>query len=105
MPPSPVPPSPAASPSHSRTPSPASTPSPAPPVTGTLRLLVVPEARVSIDGAPLGPTSRRELPLAPGLHTVRIEHPDYQPLQRRVTIREHETASLVIDLAEKGIRR
>jgi hypothetical protein len=66
---------------------------------------VVPESRVIIDGASLGLLSRRELPLAPGTHTVRVEHPDYQPLQRRVTIREGDTESLVIDLAEKGIRR
>jgi hypothetical protein len=66
---------------------------------------VVPEARVSIDGTPLGLVSRREVPVGPGAHTVRIEHPDYRPLQRRVTVREGETESLVIDLAEKGIRR
>ena len=36
---------------------------------------------------------------------MRVEHPDYQPLQRRVTIREGDTESLVIDLAEKGIRK
>jgi serine/threonine-protein kinase len=90
-----------------------SAPSPRPPSpspraaarTGTLRLLVVPEARVSVDGTSLGMVSRREVPLAPGTHTVRIEHPDYQPLQRRVAIREGDTEPLVIDLAEKGIRR
>ena len=75
------------------------------PVTGILRLLVVPESRVSLDGTSLGLVSRRELPLSPGTHTVRVEHPDYQPLQRRVTIREGVPESLVIDLAEKGIRR
>ena len=74
-------------------------------VTGILRLLVVPESRVSIDGTSLGAVSRRELPLLPGTHTVRVEHPEYQPLQRRVTIREGDTESLVIDLAEKGIKR
>ena len=74
-------------------------------MTGILRLLVVPESRVSIDGASLGLVSRRELPLSFGTHTVRVEHPDYQPLQRRVTIREGAPESLVIDLAEKGIRR
>ena len=59
--------------------------------TGILRLLVVPESRVSLDGTSLGLVSRRELPLSPGTHTVRVEHPDYQPLQRRVTIREGVT--------------
>jgi predicted Ser/Thr protein kinase len=87
-----------------RPPSPPPSPRPAA-VTGILRLLVVPEARVSIDGTSLGAVSRREIALAPGTHTVRFEHPDYQPLQRRVTIREGDTESLVMDLAEKGIRR
>jgi tRNA A-37 threonylcarbamoyl transferase component Bud32 len=75
------------------------------PATGILRLLVVPESRVSIDGNPLGLVSRRELPLSLGTHTVRVEHPDYQPLQRRVTIRDGDPEVLVLDLAEKGIRR
>ena len=75
------------------------------PATGILRLLVVPEAQVSIDGTSLGVVAQRELTLAPGPHTVRVEHPDYQPLQRRVTIREGDTQFLVLDLAEKGIRR
>jgi hypothetical protein len=66
---------------------------------------VVPESQVSIDGRPLGLLSRRDVDLAPGAHTVRIEHPDYRPLQRRVTVREGGTESLVLDLAEKGIRR
>ena len=84
---------------------PAGTSSPARTATGTLRLLVVPESQVSIDGKPLGLLSRREVDLSPGAHTVRIEHPDYRPLQRRVTVREGATESLVLDLAEKGIKR
>jgi hypothetical protein len=109
----PPPPPRAAPTSRSATPgntvaAPAPSPSPASPpraVTGTLRLLVVPESQVSIDGKLLGLLSRREVALAPGPHTVRIEHPEYRPLQRRVTVREGETEALVIDLAEKGIRR
>jgi hypothetical protein len=73
--------------------------------TGMLRLLVVPAAEVTVDGTPLGLVSRRELSLPPGTHTVRIEHPDYQPLQRRVSLRVGVIESLVVDLAEKGIRR
>jgi hypothetical protein len=91
-------------PRPSARPTPAASARPAA-VTGILRLLVVPESRVSIDGTSLGLVSRRELPLSPGTHTVRVEHPEYQPLQRRVTVREDVTESLVIDLAEKGIRR
>ena len=73
--------------------------------TGTLRLLIVPESQVIVDGTALGAIARREVPLAPGAHVVRIEHPEYRPLQRRVTIREGEVESLVVDLAEKGIKR
>jgi serine/threonine protein kinase len=97
---------PAAPPSPRAGAPPPATPAPRPsPVTGLLRLLVVPESQVSIDGTSLGAVSRRELPLGLGIHTVRVEHPDYQPLQRRVTIRAGDPENLVIDLAEKGIRR
>ena len=82
---------------------PATAPAPAP--AGILRLLIVPPSAVLIDGRDMGTVSRREVSLVPGPHAIRVEHPDYQPLQRRVTIRDGEEESLVIDLAEKGIRR
>jgi hypothetical protein len=75
------------------------------PETGTLSLLVVPESEVTIDGASLGSVSRREVALTPGRHVVRILHRDYLPLQRKVTINSGIETRLVLDLAEKGIRR
>jgi len=76
-----------------------------PPATGTLRLVVVPFADVEVDGAALGRVSSRDVALAPGEHRVRLLHPDYQPLQRKVTVQAGAVAPLVVELAEKGIRK
>jgi len=70
---------------------------------GTLTLLVVPASEVTLDGVSLGTFSLREIPLDAGGHTLRILHPDYEPLQRKVQIRAGENQRLVLDLAEKGI--
>ena len=79
---------------------------PSPPAArGTLRLLVVPAAEVVIDGGSLGTVSLREIPLAAGPHTVRVLHPDYQPLNRKVAIQPGAVSELLLDLAEKGIRK
>ena len=78
---------------------------PSAPTGGTLSLIVVPDAEVVVDDTSLGTLGRRDIPLSPGQHTLRILHPDYEPLPRRVTIRAGETLSLLLDLAEKGIPR
>jgi hypothetical protein len=72
---------------------------------GSLTLLVVPESPVTIDGASIGVVSLREIPLSAGAHVVRVLHPDYEPLQRKLTIRPGLTEKLVLDLSEKGIRK
>lgn len=69
---------------------------------GTLVLRVVPFADVWVDGAP---ATAGRIPLAAGRHTIRLEHPDYQPFQRVVTVRPGAITELAIDLAEDGIRR
>ncbi|HET7290970.1 MAG TPA: protein kinase [Vicinamibacteria bacterium] len=100
--PVPSPPAAGAAPEETLAPSP---PAPAPSVeVGRLRLLVSPAAEVTIDGASIGSVSVREVPLAPGRHVVRIQHADYQPLQRVVSIAAGIETPLVIDLREKGIR-
>jgi serine/threonine protein kinase len=96
------PPPPTAAPSAQPSPSPAAPSSPSP-LQGILTLLIVPEAEVTVDGLSLGRVSMRELSLDPGPHTLRVRHPDYEPLQRRVTIRPGVDGKLVLDLAEKGI--
>jgi hypothetical protein len=67
--------------------------------------LIVPEAEVTVDGHSIGRVSMRELTLPTGPHTVRVLHPDYEPLQRKLTIRAGVASKLVLDLAEKGIRK
>jgi serine/threonine-protein kinase len=73
--------------------------------TGTLRLSVHPESEVVLDGTSLGRLSMRDLTLEAGPHTVRVVHPDYEPLQRKVTVRPGAATQLVLDLAEKAIRK
>ncbi|MET0556169.1 MAG: protein kinase [Vicinamibacteria bacterium] len=73
--------------------------------TGVLKLLVVPPSEVTVGSSALGTISTRELRLAPGEYQVRIVHPDYQPLQRKMTVRIGTTSELVIDLSDKGVRK
>ena len=71
--------------------------------TGELRIGVKPYAEVTIDGQSYGQTPMKPVQLSSGLHTVRLVHPDYQPLQRKVTIRAGETARVTVDLSLDGI--
>jgi hypothetical protein len=80
-------------------------PAAAAPEKGSLKLIVSPAAEVTVDGTSLGSISLRELTLAPGRHVVRVLHPDYEPLQRVVSVRAGIETPLVIDLREKGIRK
>jgi serine/threonine protein kinase len=89
---------------------PASTPQPtvepAAAETGVLKLLIVPPSEVTVGADRLGVlNAARELRLAPGDYTVRIVHPEYQPLQRKMTVRAGTTTELVMDLSDKGVKR
>jgi serine/threonine-protein kinase len=94
------------SPTPVETPSPPGTSeeTPAAEARGSLTLLIVPESDVTVDGRPIGRVAMREIMLEPGSHTVRVLNPDYEPLQRKITIRAGVASKLVLDLAEKGIR-
>ena len=88
------------------------TPTPQPTVdsaaaeTGVLKLLIVPPSEVTVGADRLGViTAARELRLAPGEYTVRIVHPEYLPLQRKMTVRSGTTTELVLDLSDKGVKR
>lgn len=70
---------------------------------GFLRLDITPWALVTIDDAEVGTTPLRPIPLASGRHSVRLTHPDYQPLQRKIQIRPGETTRLEIDLAWEAV--
>jgi serine/threonine-protein kinase len=62
----------------------------------------VPWAEVSLDGRPIGTTPLKPVSLSPGVHTVRLQHPDYRPLQKKVNVRPGEVTALEVDLAEEA---
>jgi hypothetical protein len=70
---------------------------------GSLRVVAVPWADVTVDGQPVESGPMRRIPLAAGPHVIRLLHPDYQPLQRKVTIKPGETLTLSIDLVEDAV--
>jgi hypothetical protein len=72
---------------------------------GILKLIISPAAEVTLDGVSLGQIALRDVPVLPGRHTVRVLHPEYEPLQRVVSARAGIETPLVIDLREKGIRK
>jgi len=72
---------------------------------GALLVLVRPWADVSVDGVPVGQTPLAAIPLAAGPHQVLLNHPEFQPYPRRVTVRPGETARLVVDLTVDAVRR
>jgi serine/threonine-protein kinase len=88
-----------------RVPEPRPAPTAAAERNGSLRIGVTPYADVVIDGVVVGTTPMGAVPLSPGRHTVRLIHPDYQPLQRVVTVRAGETTPLTIDLPLDGVRK
>src|SRR5262249_23410205 len=67
--------------------------------TALLQTAVKPWADVSADGAPQGTTPFKPLVLSAGDHVVRLQHPDYKPLQKKVTLRAGETTKLIVDLS------
>ena len=90
-------------PSASANAAPEPVPTPAAQTTGTLQLLIRPWAEVFIDGQSVGTTPMKPIALAAGIHTVRLSHPDYKPVQRRATIRLGEVTKLAIDLTEEAV--
>lgn len=72
---------------------------------GRLQIGVRPWAAIQIDGRSMGETPVAPLDLAPGVHTARLEHPDFQPLVRKVTVVAGETVRLQVDLAQDGVAR
>jgi PEGA domain len=78
---------------------------PAPTRTGLIRVHVIPWGDVSVDGTAVATESLRSIRVSEGSHVVRVVHPDYQPLQRRVTVPADGVVTLTIDLADEAIRR
>jgi hypothetical protein len=75
------------------------------PQTGLLQVGARPFARVSVDDIDAGLLPLKPLELSVGRHVVRFTHPDYQPLQRVITVRPGETSKLFIDFALDGIAK
>jgi hypothetical protein len=65
--------------------------------------VVSPWADVSVGDSYVGTTPFTPLVLSAGTYTVRLTHPDYKPLLRKVTIRGGETTRLEIDLAWEAV--
>jgi len=74
-------------------------PSPTVEAKGSLQLLVRPWGEVSVDGVNVGTTPLRPVTLTAGVHQVRLAHPDYQAVQRKVMIRPGETTRLEVDFS------
>jgi serine/threonine-protein kinase len=85
-----------------REPPPPPTPAPTPALPGTLKLRIVPWAEVWLDGRAVGTTPLRPLAVPPGVHTVRLQHPSFRPLQKSVRIRSAETTVLDVVLEEEA---
>jgi len=95
-------------------PAPISTPTPPPPTlpaperptgAGLLQIAVRPWGEVTVDGTLVGTTPLDKIPLAAGHHVVRVRHPAYEVLERRVSIQPGQTERLVLDLSSEGTRK
>jgi len=83
---------------------------PAPPrvaAQGTGLLLVVarPWGNVRVDGVGMGTTPLDTISLRAGVHSVVVQHPSYEPVERKVTIRAGQTERIVVDFPEEGTRK
>ena len=95
-------PPPAITPAAAAIPPAVTAPVPAP---GLLQIAVRPWGEVSIDGRLIGTTPLERIPLAAGMHVVRVRHPSFELWERPVSIRPGETSRLVVDLPTDGVRK
>ncbi len=105
-----VPPTPSASPRRVRptptpSPSPTPTPTPTPVPVGALDVEARPAAQVEVGGQAVGNAPVQGLQLDAGVHVVKLQHPDYWPLTRKVAIEAGKTARLDVDLSWEGVLR
>ena len=64
-----------------------------------------PWGNVRVDGTGMGTTPLDTISLKSGVHTVIVQHPSYEPIERRVTIRAGQTERLVVDFPAQGTRK
>jgi hypothetical protein len=91
-------------PAHA-TPRPSAVESPEPRRTGLLLVVARPWGDVRVDGMGMGTTPLDTIPLRAGVHSVVIQHPSYEPIERKVTIRAGHTARIVVDFPAQGTRK
>jgi serine/threonine-protein kinase len=72
---------------------------------GTLKLVVLPWAEVTVDGRSVGTTPLKPIILRPGVHTVVLNNPGFQPLNKKVTIRGGAATTLEVDLTFEAFPR
>jgi serine/threonine-protein kinase len=72
---------------------------------GTLKLRIRPWANVIVDGRAVGTTPLRALTLVAGDHTVRLEHPLFEPFVLAAAVRAGLTTELDVDLRRDAVRR
>jgi hypothetical protein len=72
---------------------------------GTVRVIAIPWADVSIDGRPIRSPALRGVRVSPGTHTVTLSHPDYVIATRVVVVAPGRVTELVVDFPEEGGRR
>ena len=58
-----------------------------------------------MDGTKVGVSPLKPLSLRPGVHAIRLTHPDYDPYQREVSISPADTTKLQLDFTSVGIPR
>jgi eukaryotic-like serine/threonine-protein kinase len=89
------------------TPEPARTPTSAPPSTepGWLQLAVTPWAEVFIDDKRSGDSLVDRISLSAGVHRVRLRHPAYEEIEKKVTIEAGKTEKLRVNFPAEGKRK
>ena len=96
------PPPPSPSPSPSRPPTTTTLAAIQPTTTtiapGRLQMVVKPWAEVFIEEKSVGTTPLAALSLSPGSYAVRLQHPEFQPLRRRISIESGKTTRLDVDM-------
>jgi hypothetical protein len=65
---------------------------------GFVNIYADPWASVAVDGKPLGSTPLAQVPLAPGVHRVRLRNPKSGTVERLVRIASGKTELIDVDL-------
>jgi hypothetical protein len=76
---------------------------PQPKLEGELRVRIDPPAEVWVDDVRKGIFGQGTIPVTLGRHDLRIVHPDYLPLNRRLTVSREKPGVLELKLAERAV--